>query len=337
VRFSPPDTTVTVRSRPDPHEAGGWLLTVEDWGIGMAPDVLAATNALLDDAPELDMSVSQRLGFHVVARLAARHGIHVSLSPTPGSGATALVRLPSSLTTSLPVNRPEPVPVTSRTPVTDRAPVTVAASSGSRPQPRPRRQAVVPAEPLFEAHSDTLSETRAEARPEPPSEARPWELRTWDGWWAPPVTGEDEEAPDTAAVPTTPPQPQPRFAAAQSRTAAPQPHSTAPQPRVVAPPPRTTASQPRTPAPPPHSAAPQPSTTAPQPRAAAPNGAAGQAARTGLRRRVPQTHLVEQLRLDSGPDAPSTQNGGPQAVREAADALTRYQAARATASRDSHR
>src|SRR4051794_16676555 len=58
VRFSPPDTTVTVRSRPDPHEAGGWLLTVEDWGIGMAPDVLAATNALLANAPELDMSVS---------------------------------------------------------------------------------------------------------------------------------------------------------------------------------------------------------------------------------------------------------------------------------------
>jgi hypothetical protein len=52
---------------------------------------------------------------------------------------------------------------------------------------------------------------------------------------------------------------------------------------------------------------------------------------------VPQTHLVEQLRLDSGPDAPSAQNGGAQTVREAADALTRYQAARATASRDGHR
>ena len=50
---------------------------------------LAAANALLANPPEVDLSVSQRLGFHVVARLAARHGIPVSLSATPGSGITA--------------------------------------------------------------------------------------------------------------------------------------------------------------------------------------------------------------------------------------------------------
>jgi hypothetical protein len=125
---------------------------------------------------------------------------------------------------------------------------------------------------------------------EPPSVARPWELRSWDGWWAPAATEEDEVAPSTAAVPITPPQPTPRR-------------------------------------------------TAPQPRTAASSGTAGppSARGTGLRRRVPQTHLVEQLRLDSGPDAASAPNGGPHTVREAADALTRYQAARATASRDGHR
>ncbi len=92
VRFSPPDTAVT---HPGPHrtrsEPGGELLTVEDWGVGMPPAELAAANELLAEPPEIDLSVSQRLGFHVVARLAARHGIRVSLSSTPGSGITAVI------------------------------------------------------------------------------------------------------------------------------------------------------------------------------------------------------------------------------------------------------
>jgi hypothetical protein len=58
---------------------------------------LAATNALLADPPEVDLSVAQRLGFHVVARLAARHRIRVALTATPGSGLTAMVTLPAGL------------------------------------------------------------------------------------------------------------------------------------------------------------------------------------------------------------------------------------------------
>ena len=97
VRFSPPDTTVTVRSRPDRGRPGGRTITIEDWGLGMPADQIGAANALFTAPPEIDLSVSQRLGFHVVARLAARHGIKVSLSATPGSGTTALVTLPPSL------------------------------------------------------------------------------------------------------------------------------------------------------------------------------------------------------------------------------------------------
>ena len=37
------------------------------------------------------------LGFHVVARLAARYGIAVHVAPTPGGGVTALVRLPDEM------------------------------------------------------------------------------------------------------------------------------------------------------------------------------------------------------------------------------------------------
>jgi signal transduction histidine kinase len=97
VRFSPPDMAVTIRGRRDPRGGQGQLLTVEDWGVGIDEDDLASANALLANPPEVDLSVSKRLGFHVVARLAARHGIRVALSPTPGSGITASLSLPGTL------------------------------------------------------------------------------------------------------------------------------------------------------------------------------------------------------------------------------------------------
>ena len=262
VRFSPPDTSVTVRSRPDRQEPGAWLLTVEDWGIGMAPEVLAATNALLADPPELDLSVSQRLGFHVVARLAARHGIEVALSATPGSGVTALVRIPATLTTDL-SDRPS-VPITGPLPITP--PVAAPVAGRMRPPvPHPRPQPVDQAVPQPRPQP-------AEVRPQDPPvavpaarapERSPWAVGSWDGWWAP-----QEPDDDAAAVPAATPPP-----AASEKPA--------------------------------------------------------------LRRRVPQTHLVEQLRLTPEPDAPTDRAA--RAARDAADALTRYQAARATASPDGQR
>jgi hypothetical protein len=55
-----------------------------------------------------------------------------------------------------------------------------------------------------------------------------------------------------------------------------------------------------------------------------------------LRRRVPQTHLVEQLRVPE-PDAADGTDRAALAARDAASALTRYQAARASASSDGPR
>jgi hypothetical protein len=83
--------------RPDRQHPGGELLVIEDWGVGMPPEDLAAANAILAKAVDVDLSVAQRLGFHVVARLSARHGIGVTLSPTPASGTTAVVALPATL------------------------------------------------------------------------------------------------------------------------------------------------------------------------------------------------------------------------------------------------
>jgi signal transduction histidine kinase len=97
VHFSPPEASVVIRTRPFLQTPGAHVLTVEDWGVGMRPEDLAAANDLLAVPREVDLSVSQRLGLHVVARLAKRHGIEVSLTPTPGCGVTAAVVLPPSL------------------------------------------------------------------------------------------------------------------------------------------------------------------------------------------------------------------------------------------------
>jgi len=111
VRFSPPATAVTIRVRPNRRDEGGHLLTVEDWGVGMPADDLAAANQLLAHPGDLDLAVAQRLGFHVVARLATRHGIAVSLTATPGSGITAVVVLPATLfTQTVPPGAVAPLP-----------------------------------------------------------------------------------------------------------------------------------------------------------------------------------------------------------------------------------
>src|SRR3954449_457939 len=111
VRFSPPETAVTIRVRPNRRDEGGHLLTVEDWGVGMPADDLAEANQLLAHPGDIDLAVAQRLGFHVVARLATRHKIAVSLTATPGSGITAVVVLPAALfTQTVPPGPVAPLP-----------------------------------------------------------------------------------------------------------------------------------------------------------------------------------------------------------------------------------
>jgi hypothetical protein len=95
--FSPPHIPVSVRTRPYLLAERGWVVTIEDWGVGMQPDELAEANVLLASASKVDLSSMPRLGLHVVARLAQRYDIAVTLSPTAGSGVTAAVVLPPTL------------------------------------------------------------------------------------------------------------------------------------------------------------------------------------------------------------------------------------------------
>jgi len=92
--FSGSDTSVTVAGT---SAANGHVVEIEDKGIGIADDELIRANQLLADPPAVDSALSQRLGLHVVARLAKRHGIRVQLRHSWYNGVTALVLLPDRL------------------------------------------------------------------------------------------------------------------------------------------------------------------------------------------------------------------------------------------------
>jgi signal transduction histidine kinase len=92
--FSPPGTRVQVTGEPTPH---GYLLEIEDQGIGMTEEELAKANEQLANPPAIDLARAQRLGFYVVGRLAARDGIKVRLRSSWYGGLAALVLLPLSL------------------------------------------------------------------------------------------------------------------------------------------------------------------------------------------------------------------------------------------------
>ncbi|MEO3869809.1 nitrate- and nitrite sensing domain-containing protein [Nonomuraea sp. B12E4] len=92
--FSPPQTRVDLRSSTTPH---GLMIEIEDRGLGLPRAELDALNDRLTLTPEFDLAQSDRLGLFVVSRLAARHGIKVTLAPSPYGGLTAMVALPTSL------------------------------------------------------------------------------------------------------------------------------------------------------------------------------------------------------------------------------------------------
>ncbi|WTW96029.1 nitrate- and nitrite sensing domain-containing protein [Streptomycetaceae bacterium NBC_01309] len=106
-QFSPPETPVEVRGM---AVAKGLVVEIEDRGLGMGEDEYAVLNAELAAPRPFDMVAladDVRLGLFVVAQLAHRHGISVTLRPSPYGGTLAIVFLPRELI----VGRPdEPAP-----------------------------------------------------------------------------------------------------------------------------------------------------------------------------------------------------------------------------------
>jgi hypothetical protein len=97
VLYSPPTTRVQVRSA---RVANGYVIEVEDRGLGIPADTMAVLNERLARPPEFDLADSDQLGLFVVSRLAARHQIKVTLRASGYGGTLAIMLLPDSLVVS---------------------------------------------------------------------------------------------------------------------------------------------------------------------------------------------------------------------------------------------
>jgi signal transduction histidine kinase len=92
--FSPSGTRVEVRAE---RVANGFAIEIDDRGLGIEPAQLDELNQQLADPPDFDLANADRLGLFVGAKLAARHGVRVSLRPSPYGGTTAIVLMPNSI------------------------------------------------------------------------------------------------------------------------------------------------------------------------------------------------------------------------------------------------
>ncbi|WP_333741108.1 sensor histidine kinase [Streptomyces sp. IBSBF 2806] len=95
--YSPAPSPVGVRAT---LVAKGLAIEVEDRGLGMPEDDYASFNEQLAVSPQFDvvaLADDLRLGMFVVARLATRHGIAVTLRSSPYGGTTAIVLVPHDI------------------------------------------------------------------------------------------------------------------------------------------------------------------------------------------------------------------------------------------------
>jgi HAMP domain-containing protein len=92
--FSPPGTKVQVAGQ---QVSNGYVLEIEDRGLGMNDEELVEANERLANPPVVDFALSRMLGLYVVARLAQRYRIKVQLRHSWYGGITALVLLPPNV------------------------------------------------------------------------------------------------------------------------------------------------------------------------------------------------------------------------------------------------
>ncbi|MGW4562527.1 sensor histidine kinase [Streptomyces sp. NPDC004561] len=177
--FSPPHTQVTLRT----GQAGsGFVLEIDDRGLGLDAEVRAEAQRTLTDPDAFDPTRHDRLGLYVVGRLAARHGIEISLRDSPYGGTTAVVLLPQALLAEVqPAAATGPARARAQRPAEDSAVVRqlptrsrTALAPGADPHE-------VPAEPLPSRRRETAParqeqpagrRTRAVPEPSPAPEAR---------------------------------------------------------------------------------------------------------------------------------------------------------------------
>jgi signal transduction histidine kinase len=95
--FSPPHSPIDVRAT---AVGRGVVVEVLDRGLGIDPEPRARLNTMLADPPDfslMTLSDDSRLGLFVVARLAHRHGVRVTLTESPYGGVQVIALIPHSV------------------------------------------------------------------------------------------------------------------------------------------------------------------------------------------------------------------------------------------------
>jgi signal transduction histidine kinase len=92
--FSPSGTRVEVRAE---RVANGFAIEIDDRGLGIEPGQMDVINQQLATPPDFDLANADQLGLFVVGKLAARHGVRVSLRPSPYGGTTAVMLMPNNI------------------------------------------------------------------------------------------------------------------------------------------------------------------------------------------------------------------------------------------------
>lgn len=133
-RYSPGTVTVSCHLLED----GGAMFRIEDSGIGVGAEQVAALNAAFaGPVREVDERTGRHTGFPVVHRIARRHslGVRLAARPLPGSGTVAMVTLPSHLLCEAPAEEGQrrPAPADSAAPQRPPQPSPAAALPHGEP------------------------------------------------------------------------------------------------------------------------------------------------------------------------------------------------------------
>ncbi|MBU2666353.1 nitrate- and nitrite sensing domain-containing protein [Actinoplanes bogorensis] len=199
--FSPPDTTVWVTSSRVQH---GVAIEIEDAGVGMSAEAVERANTLLATAPTPDVTELRdgaQIGLHVVAELAKREGVQISLRRSAYGGLLAIVLLPERIlvgcerdgsgdSRAMPIvpaaQRPEPprpAPAEPQAPVERTTAVAVLEPKPNGKPPLPHRRPQQHLAPgLLEEDEPSEAEVTEVVPTRSPEEARARFARYQRGW-----------------------------------------------------------------------------------------------------------------------------------------------------------
>ncbi|MFD0274372.1 nitrate- and nitrite sensing domain-containing protein [Kitasatospora sp. NPDC127111] len=147
VAFSRPPTPVEVRAA---MVGRGLAVEIEDRGLGMDPPQYDAANRLMSRPPRTDVLAQAddvRLGFPVVARLAADTGLTIEFRPSAFGGTRVVVLVPAELVIDGDAGLPDATPVEPSALVRRARRAALAAETGDAPGSAPEAASGSASEP----------------------------------------------------------------------------------------------------------------------------------------------------------------------------------------------